>query len=269
LRQKVADGERALDLLVTATAVEVSGRRFTVAMLQDIGDRKRLDVFTRAFFHDLLNTAGAIAGYAQFLAEMERGAPFESECYRRIGNLSTQLIDEIQAHRDLVEAEAGALAIQVQAIDGRDVLERLAADYAGLPCAAEKKIVIGRVWDGDVHTDLRLLRRILGNMLKNALEASASGETVTIELIGCGATLEFHVHNEAVMPPEVQMQVFHRSFSTKGEKGRGIGTHSMKLLAERYLGGQVNFVSRAGEGTTFCLRLPKAGDSPEAPRAPT
>jgi sensor histidine kinase regulating citrate/malate metabolism len=52
------------------------------------------------------------------------------------------------------------------------------------------------------------------------------------------------------MPPEVQLQIFQRSFSTKG-KGRGVGTYSMKLLTERYLGGKLAFTSAAGEGTTF------------------
>jgi sensor histidine kinase regulating citrate/malate metabolism len=67
----------------------------------------------------------------------------------------------------------------------------------------------------------------------------------------------FSVHNAAVMPPEVQMQVFQRSFSTKSEAGRGIGTHSMKLFGERYLGGDVRFISGEPEGTTFSITLPK------------
>ena len=65
------------------------------------------------------------------------------------------------------------------------------------------------------------------------------------------------VNNSAVVPQDVQLQVFQRSFSTKGAAGRGIGTYSMKLFGERYLGGEVGFVSRELEGTTFRLRLPK------------
>jgi signal transduction histidine kinase len=44
--------------------------------------------------------------------------------------------------------------------------------------------------------------------------------------------------------------VFQRSFSTKGT-GRGLGTYSIKLLTERYLGGRVWFESAEGHGTTF------------------
>ena len=67
----------------------------------------------------------------------------------------------------------------------------------------------------------------------------------------------FAVHNTEVMPEEVQLQVFQRSFSTKGQPGRGIGTYSMKLLGERYLGGKVSFTSQPSEGTTFRLAIPK------------
>ena len=99
--------------------------------------------------------------------------------------------------------------------------------------------------------------RVLGNMLKNGLEATAQGQTVTMDCLDQGQEVVFAVHNPAVIPEEVQLQVFQRSFSTKGQPGRGIGTYSMKLLGEQYLGGKVAFVSRSPEGTTFTLTLPK------------
>jgi sensor histidine kinase regulating citrate/malate metabolism len=55
----------------------------------------------------------------------------------------------------------------------------------------------------------------------------------------------------------VQLQIFQRSFSTKGDRGRGVGTYSIKLLGEQYLQGATGFESDAANGTTFWLRLPK------------
>jgi signal transduction histidine kinase len=51
------------------------------------------------------------------------------------------------------------------------------------------------------------------------------------------------------------MRIFSRSFSTKGV-GRGLGTYSIKLLTERYLGGRADFVSNREDGTVFRVRLP-------------
>ncbi len=66
------------------------------------------------------------------------------------------------------------------------------------------------------------------------------------------------------MPPEIQLQVFNRSFSTNGT-GRGIGTYSIRLLGEKYLGGQVTFDSFDGGGTTFRIHLP--AQTPNLPSA--
>jgi hypothetical protein len=60
------------------------------------------------------------------------------------------------------------------------------------------------------------------------------------------------------MPREVQLQIFQRSFSTKADRGRGIGTYSVKLFVERYLKGTVGFVSAEPGGTTFSVTLPRA-----------
>jgi sensor histidine kinase regulating citrate/malate metabolism len=63
------------------------------------------------------------------------------------------------------------------------------------------------------------------------------------------------VHNDAPIPREVRLQIFQRAFSTKGP-GRGLGTYSMKLLSQRYLGGDVSFTSSEEGGTTFKARYP-------------
>jgi signal transduction histidine kinase len=99
------------------------------------------------------------------------------------------------------------------------------------------------------------LSRVLGNMLKNGLEAVQQGERVTIGCRPGDRKAEFWVHNPGVMSENVRLQVFQRSFSTKGT-GRGLGTYSIKLLTERYLRGQVSFRSGEGEGTTFMACYP-------------
>jgi signal transduction histidine kinase len=110
--------------------------------------------------------------------------------------------------------------------------------------------------DITIITDRHLLNRILGNMIKNAIEAIKHGETIKI---GCrnlnDDTIEFRVHNPGHIQQQNQLQIFRRSFSTKGN-GRGLGTYSIKLLGERYLGGKVSFTSSLEKGTTFSLKLP-------------
>jgi signal transduction histidine kinase len=103
-------------------------------------------------------------------------------------------------------------------------------------------------------SDATLLRRILGNMLKNALEASLEGDIVTLGADARTGQLNLWVHNPAVIPDEYQQRIFQRDFSTKGA-GRGLGTYSMQMLS-RLLSGEVNFTSGTGNGTRFILTLP-------------
>jgi sensor histidine kinase regulating citrate/malate metabolism len=93
-------------------------------------------------------------------------------------------------------------------------------------------------------------------MLKNALEAGREGDKVTLGFMQQGQQVQFRVHNCAFIQKDVQLQLFQRSFSTKGH-GRGIGTYGMRLLAEQFLSGRVDFESTPEDGTTFRLILPQ------------
>ena len=100
----------------------------------------------------------------------------------------------------------------------------------------------------------KLLERVLGNMITNALEASTVGDQVTLEWTSSGDRVEFKVNNPAVIPPGDCSSIFTKSFSTKGTE-RGFGTYGMRLLSQ-YLNGEVSFVSEQGQGTTFLATYP-------------
>ena len=108
----------------------------------------------------------------------------------------------------------------------------------------------------ELQTDVTLLRRVLGNMLKNAVEATPAGGTITVGCVDRDDEVEFWINNPGEMPRQVQLQIFQRSFTTKGA-GRGLGAYSMRLLTERYLGGRVGFTSSPTDGVTFRAVYPK------------
>ncbi|MBY9021718.1 MAG: histidine kinase, partial [Candidatus Lokiarchaeota archaeon] len=75
--------------------------------------------------------------------------------------------------------------------------------------------------------------------------------------IGCkvdGEKINYWVHNPGFIPQNIQLQIFNRSFSTKGH-GRGLGTYSMKLLSS-FLKGTVTFTTSEENGTTFNVTIP-------------
>jgi signal transduction histidine kinase len=252
-RISVGDSGDALDLKVSTVPFEHEGERFTICSLQDISHEKRRRALERTFFHDVLNTAGGLRGFVELLLESE---PDEvPEVAGTVGKISRQLIEEIEAHRALLAAEANQLTVNLVELDTREVLEELAVVYRRHEAAEKKRIEISADCESAAfRSDPTLLGRVLGNMLKNALEATPADQKVTMGSRCDAAQVEFWVNNPTFMPRDVQLQVFNRSFSTKGS-GRGIGTYSMRLLVSKYLGGEVDFTSSEAEGTTFRVRL--------------
>lgn len=265
ITQATPDGSAAMDLRVWATPL-AADRRFTVFAIRDVTDEKRRAVLERIFFHDILNTAGGLKGIVDLLPDL---GPQELPGMGTLaGYLAAELIEEIRFHRDLVAAERGDLPVWLRKIDVEHMLDRLWVVYRYHTVAAGKKLAAPTI-EGPkfILSDEVLLGRILGNLIKNALEASLEDQTVTVSFRNNGAPV-FSVHNESFMPPAIQMQIFQRSFSTKATVGRGIGTYSVKLLTERYLHGQVGFESARDRGTTFTVKLrPDQGSEiPEATR---
>jgi nitrogen-specific signal transduction histidine kinase len=247
-------GISPMDLRVTASPLPVGDEQFIVAAVEDIGQAKRLAVLQRTFFHDVMNTAGCIHGYLQFLASRKSHA---DEVAGELLQLSSQLMEDIQAQRDLMYAESGELATQFVPVRTLDLLEDVRFQYARHMAAEGRTMVLGSVTDEVIVTDRRLILRVIGNMVKNALEATGAGRVVTLNCFDVGSEIAFAVNNPEAMPEDVQRQVFQRSFSTKEQFGRGIGTYSMKLFGERYLGGKVEFSSTPPKGTTFTLTVSK------------
>lgn len=251
------DGRTSLDLEATVTPLEFEGELFTVLSLRDLSGEKRRDVLERVFFHDVLNTAGGIHGLARLTADPETAADFP-EAPVTLARLAAQLVEEIELQRALRAAERGAYLPSLVLTEVRGLLEDVAMLYRAHDVARRRTVQVAAGEPVAWITDPVILRRVLGNLVKNALEASPRGGTVTLSATRTEAALELRVHNAGVMPPEVQAQVFQRSFSTKGGVGRGIGSYSVQLFAERVLGGQVSFTSSAAEGTTFVVHFPDA-----------
>ncbi len=245
----------ALDLRVWAVPYQVDGEPLTIFTIHDIRDEKRRQALERIFFHDILNTAGAISASTEII--LDAGTENPVEFLQLLGTLAERLIEEIKSQRDLLSAENNELAVNLMAVDARDLLHTVADGYRQHPVAEGRTIQIAAPEEPiTLVSDPTLLRRVLSNMVKNALEATDPGGTVTLGCRPDGDQVEFWVHNPTVMPREVQLQVFQRSFSTKG-RGRGLGTYSMKLLSERYLQGKVTFESSPDVGTIFRASYPR------------
>ena len=253
IRRRIGGVENFLDVEVTATPFLHEKLNYIIFSLVDITDRKRRAIIEKIFFHDILNVASGLKGFFELFDSFDEE---EQQDFIKMGSsLCQQIIDEISTQRLLTQAENRELVVNRQPIDCRSFINHIAKDLQFLEVAKGKNIVVSECQDQvSFESDPILLRRVLNNMVKNALEASCAGQTVTIAVTKIDQKLKFSVHNTKSIPRDIEMQVFMRSFSTKGTQ-RGLGTYSMKILGEQHLGGIVDFTTSETEGTTFFIIL--------------
>jgi K+-sensing histidine kinase KdpD len=248
--------ENSLDLRVHTSIVDLEEKHFTFFTIEDIQDEKRRKVLERIFFHDVLNTASAVMGLSEIIKDSESLDEIK-EFKTMMHSSSEQLVKEIQSQRDLINAEHGTLSLNKVSNSVNEIISNAFSIYKNhklskgkqYTCDFEKK-------DTRINTDNVLLVRCIGNLIKNALEATEINGSVHVYSICEEGNVKFNVQNNGVIPDNIQLQIFQRSFSTKAASGRGIGTYSVKLLVEQYLKGNVSFKSNTNVGTIFTIELP-------------
>lgn len=96
-------------------------------------------------------------------------------------------------------------------------------------------------------------RRVLENLIKNAVDASSNNAEVKIQSAVRDSKLELQIVDTGLgMNEQTQKQIFDLDFTTKPLSGTGLGLPIVKQICESH-GGQISFQSAEGKGTTFNL----------------
>lgn len=250
--QLLTEGNREYDVHAVSTPFTLHGEEYSIIVLRDITDRTREVMMERIFFHDLLNLSGALNGILHCIEE----GNYE-ETIEVVKEISSQLLEEINTQRDLIYAQNGILNPRLTRFPAAKVLDYVT--HVLCHAAIQKYDVEVRVEselaDEMLESDKTLIHRMIHNLVKNACEASKSGDVVTVRANVDGDYVVFDVHNEAVMPDSIKRNMFLFGNSTKGT-GHGLGTYGTKLISENFLHGLLTFRSEEGLGTDFYLRFP-------------
>lgn len=104
------------------------------------------------------------------------------------------------------------------------------------------------------------LREVLTNLVFNAVDAMPTSGSITLKTKADGDHVRLEVSDTGTgMTEEVRKRCLEPFFSTKGEKGSGLGLAMVYGIVRR-LRGTIDISSAVGLGTTFSLRLPIQSD---------
>jgi signal transduction histidine kinase len=241
-------------LSIKAQPMKIDNRRWILIYAQDITHQHSMSTLENIFFHDINNILTALVGSSDLLA---REMPDQRRA-QQILNAAKRLCAEVTLQRFLSNQKDSSNLLKVSLVSAGEIREETEFMLSDHPLSHNR--TVEQQWpqeDIQIHTDLHLASRVLGNMLLNALEATTEGGTVRLTTTVNDTNIVWEVWNDAYIPAEVQLRIFQKHFSTKATMGRGMGTHSMKLLGEKYLNGEVSFFSSPDHGTIFSFKHPR------------
>jgi len=245
-----AGSRQDLVLQVRAVPMQLEGTRIVLMFMQDITQRQNWAAIESTFFHDIGNMLSNLLFLSEALAEKSSDEP-QNEA-RRLLDISRRVVSEFTIQRSLVRTGAPHYKPLHEPVHIFRVLEELDSLFRSHPNSASKRLEVqGPSVDFSFTSDYSLLIRVLHNMISNAIEATANDGEIRLTCAQEDDGIFFSVWNAKGIPQEVQTRIFQRNFSTKTGEGHGLGTFSMKLFGENYLGGKVSFSSSEDQGTEF------------------
>ncbi|MEU9607946.1 HAMP domain-containing sensor histidine kinase [Streptomyces sp. NPDC048057] len=209
--------------------------------------------------HELRTPLANIRGYVEAFQDgyLEPTSELLASLHEEV-MLQQRIVDDLQ---DLALAEAGALTYHFAAVDLGDLLEtcrvahRARAEEAGV----RLEVSVG-ARPVSVSADQYRLRQAVGNLVSNAVRATAPGGAVTLELAGVGERALVRVRDTgAGIPQENLPYLFDRFWRGDASRGRRTGGSGLGLSIVRQIvrdhGGWVDVTSTVGKGTTFTVTL--------------
>jgi two-component system, sensor histidine kinase len=215
--------------------------------------------------HDLLQPLNAARLTLSALDEMiasPKGLLLTEQIDRSLATLE----DLLRTLLDISKLDAGVLKPEVRPVSISTLFEPLRQEFT--PVAAKRHLVL-RIEPSTetVLSDPMMLRRILQNLLANALRYTQRGSV----LMGCrlkGADLSIEVHDTGPGIPEAQREAIFMEFqrgetSIGADAGIGLGLSIVRRFATA-LGHEIHLKSRLGRGSMFGVTVPRTSAPEEA-----
>jgi len=214
--------------------------------------------------HEIRTPMTAILGFTDILLEDEHVRalpPALIDNLRTIKQNGSHLLDLINDILDLTKIERNELRIEPANVTTVRIVENIADSLR--PGARDKGLSLDVEFSPEaptvIRTDPLRLRQILTNLVSNAIKFTGQGN-VKIQVGRDGDRIRFSVMDTGVGIEETEIEklfeVFYTSDNrTARDSGVGLGLAITKRLVE-LIGGDINVVSRPGEGSEFRLTLP-------------
>ncbi|BCS87643.1 ATP-binding protein [Pseudodesulfovibrio sediminis] len=208
--------------------------------------------------HDLKSGLSVVIGYPELLLSEGELKPRQEKHIKRIRAAGYRMLDMIRNQLNIFKMEKEIYALSTTSIDLVEIVCALEEEFnllldssdVTLEMYLNEKNVVG---DESflITGEEPLIRTMFRNVIQNAIEASGSGDTVTIQLhdtVGKVAVIS----NPAVVPAEVRQRFFDKYVTHGKENGTGLGTYISALIARTH-GANISMKTDETSGTSMTI----------------
>ena len=224
--------------------------------------------FLSSMSHELRTPLNAILGFGQMLDDPAN--PLNKDQRLAMGHIldgGDHLLNLINEVLELAKIESGQLSMSIEPVAINTIVAPciLAAESLGTRFGIS---IENRISDADttaIMADVTRCKQVLLNLISNAVKYNKPGGSVILDCTMTeNKTLRFTVTDTGQGIAEKDFDKlfspFERLSNVSGEiEGAGIGLTITKELVE-YMGGEIGVTSTVGEGSTFWVDIPYAGD---------
>lgn len=183
----------------------------------------------------------------------------EAEDYREFmtdtGESLDRIIQTVEGLLSLAELEAASVN---EAVELRSLSDQVLRELSGW--AGKKQVSLAISGQAELRGNANLLYRAVFNLVENAIKYNHFGGSVHVNLEQTDAAVHIQVEDTGSGMEEGILthifEPFYRADSSRSHQisGSGLGLSVVKLIVERH-GGQIQVISRPGEGTVFDIQL--------------
>jgi signal transduction histidine kinase len=216
--------------------------------------------FVASVGHDLRQPLHAMAITASLLKLKLKNMP-EAVIAERMGRSVSNLSDLVHALLDVSQLDAGLIEPEVSDFTVDSLLQSSTEDFVDQATAKGVRLVVEPSAES-VRSDPRLLRRMVQNIVSNAVKYTPAGGTVTARAVAHDDAVEIVVSDTGPGIPAAQQQAVWEEFRQLANperdhrKGLGLGMSIVKRMAD-LLGHEVSLSSASGKGTSVTVRVPR------------
>jgi signal transduction histidine kinase len=208
--------------------------------------------------HDLKNPVNCIDLLAQALVRRKDTPADAKENAHLIRDEVRSLMLLILNLLDISKSEEGQLHPNLVTLNAAKFLGDL-LESLDVRARAKSMTLVGEFSDFQFHADPDLLRRILENLIENAIRHAPGGSKVTIDAERHTQHVELRISDQGPgIPEELRSKIFERfvqlELPATARTGRGLGLTFCKLAIEAH-GGEIS-VEDGAPGAVFRIRLP-------------